>query len=285
MKILMILIRWPWGVGEVVRSISKEFKKLGHEVDVIAREEDLKKYSLISSIFPIRRKINELMKEKKYDIIYTHDWSTTFPLLFPYRIFKKKHFCIFYGNQIGHTKIFQNLVGKIMRKNLFVVGDLNKKKFPHSTLVRNAVDMEKFKPLKKKRIYLGWPEKGTEAITREEVLEIGKKLNMPVLIAKNLPSEKMNEFYNQCKVFLSFPPRASAGALSWMEAMSAGVPIIIGNYESESYLFPIEKSKNVKDIENIIRNAKEKNNRKWLEEHDFKWENHVHKLIEVFQNN
>lgn len=283
MKILMIFIRWPWGVGEVIQSISQEFKKLGHEVDVIAREEDLKKYSLISSFFPIRKKVNELMKEKNYDIIYTHDWSTSLPLLFPWRMFKKKHFCVFYGNQLGFTSILQSLVGKIMGKHLVVVGDLNKKKFPKSKLVRNAVNMEKFKPLKKKRIYLGWPEKGTENITREEVLEIGKKVNLPVLIANKIPSEKMNEFYNECKIFLSFPPRASAGALSWMEAMAAGVPLVIGNNESESYLFPIEKANTKQEIANIILNAKEKDYRKWLMQNNFSWKTHVLKLIEKFK--
>ena len=283
MKILMIFIRWPGGVGEVIRSISKEFEKLGHEIHAISREEYLKKYSLIGSIFPIRRIVKQLVKEKQYDIVYTHDWSTTFPLLFPYRIFKKKHFCIFYGNQLKSTKIFQEIVGKIMGRHLIVVGDLNKKKFPISHLVRNAVNMEKFKPLKEKREYLGWPEKTTESITRERFIEIGKRVNLPILIAKNIAPEKMNEFYNKLKVFLSLPPRASAGALSWMEAMAAGVPKIIGNNESEGYLYPIDKIENYGSIEGAIINSKKRDYRKWLEKNDFTWKNHVNKLLEIWE--
>jgi glycosyltransferase involved in cell wall biosynthesis len=285
MKILMIFLRWPGGVGEVIRNIKNEFEKQGHEVEVISREEDLKKYSLISSLFPLRKKVNQMMKEKNYDIIYTHDWSSAALLLFPYPIFKRKHFCIFYGNQLRFTKILQDLVGRIMGKHLIVVGDLNKKKHPYSNLVRNGVNIEKFEPMKKKRIYLGWPDKATESITRQEVLDIGKKLKIPVLIAKNIPPEKMNEFYNQCKIFLSLPPRSSAGALSWMEAMAAGVPIIIGNNESESYLFPIEKVNQASEIENTIKNAKEKDYRFWLIEHDFSWKSHAHKLLEIFGKN
>ena len=279
----MIFIRWPGGVGEVIRSISKEFAKLGHEIYVISREEDLKKYSLIGSIFPIRRLVKQLIKEKECDVVYTHDWSTAFTLLFPYGIFKKKHFCIFYGNQLGATKIFQEIIGKIMGNRLIVVGDLNKKKFPKSHLIRNAVNMEKFKPLKKKRKYLGWTEKSTESITRERFIEIGKRVNLPILIAKDIPPEKMNEFYNKLKVFLSLPPRASAGALSWMEAMAGGVPKIMGNNESEGYLYPIDKIENYKDIGTAIINSKKRDYRKWLKEHDFNWKTHVSKLIKVFE--
>jgi glycosyltransferase involved in cell wall biosynthesis len=284
MKILMIFLRWPGGVGEVIRSITKEFEDLGHEVRVISREEDLKIFSFIKSIFPLRKKIKELIKKEEFDIIYTHDWSTTFPLLFPYRIKKDRHFCIFYGNQLGPTKIFQEIVGKAMKNNLIIVGDLNKRKFPNAHLIRNAVNMDKFKPLNKKRTYLGWSEKSTESITREEVIRISEKVKLPMLIAKNIPAEKMNEFYNKCKVFISLPPRASAGALSWMEAMAAGVPKIIGNKESESYLFPIERVDDKRDIAKSIIDAKEKDYRKWLTKTDFSWRSHVNKLLNVFSS-
>jgi hypothetical protein len=105
-----------------------------------------------------------------------------------------------------------------------------------------------------------------------------------MLIAKNIPAEKMNEFYNKCKVFISLPPRASAGALSWMEAMAAGVPKIIGNKESESYLFPIERVDDKRDIAKSIIDAKEKDYRKWLTKTDFSWRSHVNKLLNVFSS-
>jgi len=75
----------------------------------------------------------------------------------------------------------------------------------------------------------------------------------------------------------------SVGALSWMEAMAGGVPKIIGNNESEGYLYPIDKIENYKDIEAAIINSKKRDYRKWLEKNGLTWKNHVSKLIKVFE--
>ena len=110
-----------------------------------------------------------------------------------------------------------------------------------------------------------------------------KKLDIPVLIAKGISPEKMNEFYNKLKIFISLPPKAAGSALSWMEAMAAGVPIIVGNNYGEGFNFPIDKIECLSDIENTILNAKEKDYRKWLIENNFSWKTHVNKLIKVFK--
>lgn len=167
MKILIILKKHKGGVGVVIKYISKELRKLGYTVKIISREDDLKVYSLLRSIPILRKKVNELMKNEGYDIIHTHDWSLAFPLIFPYPIYKDKHFCSFYGNQPGITVIMQILIGKMMGDHLIVAGSLNKKRFPKSTLNPNAVYIKDFKPLHKKRRYIGWIDKKTEKIDRK----------------------------------------------------------------------------------------------------------------------
>jgi len=91
MKILILLKKEAGGVGSVIKYVAKEFRRREHIVDIISREDDMKIFSLIKSIFPIRKKIKNLMKKERYDIIYTQDWSLAFPLLFPTRLFKNKH--------------------------------------------------------------------------------------------------------------------------------------------------------------------------------------------------
>ena len=57
MKILILLKKWEGGVGSVVKHISNEFEKKGHQVKIISRENDLKIYSLRKSIFKLRNHI------------------------------------------------------------------------------------------------------------------------------------------------------------------------------------------------------------------------------------
>ena len=83
MKILILFKKKAGGVGSVVKEVVGEFERRGHFVQNISREEDMKIFSLIKSILPIRRKIKKMIKKEKFDIIYTQDWSLAFPLLFP----------------------------------------------------------------------------------------------------------------------------------------------------------------------------------------------------------
>ena len=107
MRILILLKTWPGGVGGGVKNIIEEFRKLDHNVEVIAREEDLKIHSFLKSILKIRKIIRESVEN--YDIIFTQDWSLAFPLIFPFPIYRKKHFCMFHVHQFGFGRILKNI--------------------------------------------------------------------------------------------------------------------------------------------------------------------------------
>ena len=252
MKILMLIIRHQGGHGTVAKGLKKELEKREHIVEIISRDDDgLSKSDL--------RKFVKGFKDN-YDIIYTSDWSMALPLLFPYPIAMDKHYCLFHGhNPTQPGKFIQTLVGMWMGKKLFVVGDTLKERFPKSTLVYNGVDFETFYDLKKERKYLGWIERDYDLITKSKILDIAKTSKLPVLIANHIPYDKMNEFYNKCKVFVSLPPDYSGFNLAWLEAMAAGVKNIVVNENGIGKRFAI------------------------LDLKDFTWKNNVDKLLEVWQ--
>lgn len=289
MKILIILKKWPGGVGGGVKNIKKELEAAGHVVDAFAREEEFGIYSFRDSIFKLRKKIKELDKKNNYDVIYSQDWSLAFPLIFPYPLFKKKHFCMFHGNQLGKARIFQNLVGKIMGQHLLCMAPSLKRRFPRANINYCGVKFEQFKPLKNKRKYLGWIQKGTEILNLEEVEEIAKKAGLPLLIAKGLKHEEMNEkFYSQCKAFISFPPKSAGFQASWLEAMAAGIPIVIGNSEGAGEVQPFDKVENPHDLKLVvekIKNPKKIDYKKWIRDNDFTWKRHALKLVDIFSKN
>jgi len=286
MKILIFLKKWPGGVGVVVNSIKKELEKRGHKVICISREDDLKCYSSIKNLFWLRRKYKEIIKKENPNIIYTQDWSLALPLLFPFRVFKEKHYCCFHGNQIGKTKQIQTIIGKILKNKLTVVGDSLKKRFPKSNLVYNGVDLDLFKPLNKKRDCLGWINKGTETMKEEDIIRLANKLKLKPLITKNfeIPFNRMNEeFYNNCKIFISLPPKSAGFNLCWVEAMSSGVPKIIGNDEGIGIKLDIEKKRKNESIENLLKRIKEKDYRKEIMKSKLTWGSHVEKLLEIWE--
>jgi glycosyltransferase involved in cell wall biosynthesis len=271
------------GVETLMKNLSKELNKKGHKVDILSRQDDLKLKNTLRSIFPLRKKIKEIMKKEKYDIIYTQDWNIALPLLFPSPIFRKKHFCFFHATQKGKGFFIQLIVGMIMGKRLLTGDRANEKRYSGATLLATAVNMNEFKPLHKKRIYLGWTNKPTEDLTKEHIELIGKKLNIPVLIIENVPHEKMNEVYNKCKIFVSLPPKGAGGGVTYMEAMAAGIPRIIGNMYAEGYKFPFDKIENFSSLEEAIKNSKERDYRKWMEESKITWEKHAENLIKIFE--
>lgn len=294
MKILIILLRLRGGVGRANKEIAEVLRKKGHKVDILSREDDLKKYSLIKGIFPVRNRIKRLMKEKNYDIIYTQDYSVAPSLLFPYPLFWKKHFSCFCGVKPGnhprliqwHHKFIHRLTGKIMGKKLVVIGDELKKIFPKATLIYRGVNLKKFKPLRKKRSFLGWIFTDNETISLQEIKKIGDRVNLKLLVAKDIPEDKMNDFYNKCKVFVNLP-RTAGFNLAWLEAMAAGVPIIVGNYEGAGTFLPINKVSNNQNREekmiSMIKNPKNMNYRKWLMDNGFIWKNKARDLSILFE--
>lgn len=287
MKILIFLTKWKGGVGVVVKSIKKELEKRGHTVIAISREDELRKFSSVKNLFWLRNKYKEIVKKENPDIIYTQDWSMALPLLFPSKIYKKKHFTCFHGSNEGISKLFQSWVAKSMRDRLILVSTLNKNRYPWGKLIPNAVDVNFFRPLKKKRKYIGWIDKDSEEITKKYFLILAKKLKMEPLVAENIPHDNMNDFYNNCNVFLSLPPTYAGCALSWLEAMSAGVPKIIGNAYGDGNLLPIDKVDGINNnVLNTIIHSKNKNYRDWLIKNGRTWENHVKRLLkrwEIFE--
>lgn len=285
MKILIFLKKWPGGVGVVVKSIKKELNKKGHAVICFSREEDLHFSSSLKNLIGLRKKYLSIIKKENPDIIYTQDWSMAFPLIFPRSLFKNKHFCCFHGNQLGKTRFLQTIIGKIIGKRLIVVGDSLKKRFSKSIKVYNGVDLDKFINLNKKRNCLGWIKKDTEILTKEEILNLAKKQKLKPRIVENfsISFDKMNEdFYNKCKIFISLPPKTAGFNLCWVEAMAAGVPIIIGNTEGIGWKIPIDKFKSKKDFFENIMKIKEKNYRKIIEKSDLTWAVHVNKLLKLW---
>jgi glycosyltransferase involved in cell wall biosynthesis len=288
MKILIFLTKWRGGVGVVVNSIKEELEKRGHEVIGISREEDFKCNSLVRNLSGLRKRYKQLIRKERPDVIYTQDWSMAFPLLFPFPIFKKKHYCCFHGNQLGNSKFIQSIVGRIMGERLIVVGDSLKKRFPKSDKVYNGVDLEKFKPLNKKRGCLGWINKDTEVLQKKEILSLAKKIGLKPLIVENfsIPFDKMNSnFYNKCQVFVSLPPKSAGFNLCWVEAMASGVPKILGNEEGIGWKLNIDKIKDKRQLIKKILTLKERNYRKEIRASDLTWKKHADKLEEIFNGN
>ncbi len=283
MKILVLVKEMGFGgVETLLKNISKEFEKKGHKMDIISRKNDLKLKNTFQSVFPLRRKIKEIMKKNNYDIIYTQDWNMALPLLFPYPIFRKRHFSFFHATQQGKSFPVQFFIGILMRKRLLTGDRLNQKRYG-AKLIATSVDMNNFKPIHKKRIYLGWTNKPSEVLTKEQIKMIGKKLNIPILVAENIPHEKMNEFYNKCKIYVSLPPREAGGGVTYMEVMAAGVPRIVGNMYAEGYKFPFDKVENFgNNLEEAIRNSEERNYRKWMKDSGITWKKHTEELIKFF---
>lgn len=294
MKVLILLKKKFGGVGTYVLNVKKILEKKGHKVTVIAREEDLGICSLLNSIFKIRKKVIQLEEKNRFDVIYTQDWSIAFPLLFPYPIYKHKHFCCFHGREVlFFSKVLQNIVGKIMNTKLITVGPLLKRKFQNSSLIYEGVDLEMFRPLENvERKYIGWIDKA-EVISKEDLHEISKKWRIKV--ARGIPFERMNFFYNQCSIFISLPPPDAGFNLCWLEAMAAGVRKIIGNRYGIGEKLPItkveefgwEKANSRKEkimvLIKAIENAEEYDYRKWLMRHsEFTWKAHVEKLEKLW---
>jgi glycosyltransferase involved in cell wall biosynthesis len=289
MRILILLKKWPGGVGGGVKNINRELEKEGHYVETFSREEDLKIKSFFPSILKMRKFVKG--KEKKFDIIYTQDWSLAFPLIFPFPLVRKKHFCMFHGNQFGKTIVLQNIIGKIMGKRLLCMAPSIKRRFPKANINYCGVNLEKFQVKKGKRAFLGWIKKATEMVNQKDVEEIAKKLRLPLLVGEGFTHEEMNDkFYSKCKVFISLPPPSAGFQASWLEAMAAGVPIVVGNKNGAGEIQPFDKipdgeEKNIEEIIKIIKSPKGKNYREWIRKNDFTWRRHALELIRIFKNN
>ena len=286
MKILILLKKYEGGVGSVIKYISKDFEKLGHSVKIISREDDMKIYSLKDSVFPVRRLVKRLMRKDNYDIIYTQDWSLAFPLLFPFKIFYKKHFCVFYGTDVSVGKLFQGIVGRRMGTKLVVCNDELKKRFPLAHLIYNRVDINNFKPSKKvKRIKdtVGFANWTTDEYFYSDIKGAVEKTGKKFVVAVGIPKNKMPEFYKKLETFISLPPKYAGFGLVYLEAMASGVPKIIGSNYGGGEILPIDKIEAHGSIEKALLNAKRKNYRKWVVDNHFTWEDAAKQVEQIFR--
>ncbi len=277
MKILIILIRWEGGVGRVVSSIKPLLEKKGYKVEVISREDDLNYFSTKKAFFKSRKEVNK----RNYDIIYTQDWSCALPFLF-----YKKHYCCFHGNEPRKTRFLQTLIGKIMTRKLIVVGDSLKKRFPKSNLVYNGVNLQKFKPnpkVRKIKNSVGFASWTTSEYHFSQVKEAAEKLKKRLIVAKNIPKEKMPEFYRKLEAFVSLPPSYASFGLVNLEAMASGIPKIIGSNLGGGHLLPITKIENFRNnLSLAIKNAQKRDYRGWIRKNNFTWKRHTEKILEIF---
>jgi len=251
-KILIVLKKYKGGVGRVVESIKPLLEKKGYEVKVISREDDLNCYSLKDSFKILRKEV----KERNYDILYSQDWSIALPLLF-----LKNHYCCYHGFEpkiVG--RFIQKIIGLYFGKRLIVVGDKLKQDFPKSNIVYNGVNLKEFYDMGKQRKYLGWIQRDWEELSLDKIKELAKYYNLKLSIAKDIPKDEMNEWYNSLKVFVSYPKDFTGFNICWLEAKASGVPRILGN-------------NNGIGIDRIL-NEPIKN---------FTWENSVNKLIKILR--
>ena len=96
----------------------------------------------------------------------------------------------------------------------------------------------------------------------------------------------MNENYNKCKAFINLP-RTAGFNLSWLEAMAAGIPIVIGNWKGAGTFLPIDKLSNkenkVKKAIEIIQAQKKTDYRNWLIKNKFSWNDKSKELIKFLE--
>lgn len=140
MKILIVFRKKEGEAWEIIKNLAQNFEKLGHEVEMFSREEDLGINSLSDSMGPLKEAIRKKNAEKNYDMIYTQDWSIAMPLLIPERVFEDKHYSFFHNIQNGaKSKILQKIVGKMLGGKLVTRTEELKKQFPKSALVSDGI--------------------------------------------------------------------------------------------------------------------------------------------------
>lgn len=241
-NILFIVGKWEGGVGNVIKGYEKYLNRRGYKVYTLSREQDLGCSSFKGSI----RKIRKAVKKRHYDKIITNDWSLALPLLFPWPVKSKVHYCLFHGEQDGIGSLFQMYIGWVMETfgRLMVVGPGLKKKFTKSKAVYNGVDLEIFKPSKEPDFdgdnvgFANWPiDFYNYDLVNDTVTSHGKKL----LLAAGLNKKEMARFYSKLNYFISLPGDITGYNLVWAEALACGVPKIIGTEAGIGSELPIHK--------------------------------------------
>lgn len=141
MKILIISRRKKDNVGDFSKLLKNKLIERGNKVEIFSREEDLNLPDLSSSMGGLKEFVKKKDVEENYDIIYTFDWSIAFPLLFPLKVFKEKHFCFFYDIEPsdGKSKVLQKITANMLGDHLIVRTKELKKKFPKAKLSEDGL--------------------------------------------------------------------------------------------------------------------------------------------------
>jgi len=284
MRVLMIHKTKKGGVAIHVKNVKRELEKKGIEVVEITRNETLRISSFIKSYHKLKHLYTKWSKE--YDIIHAHDWSIAYPAVranIPNLVVTLHGFAT---NPIGD--IFEKIIIKKLKWKVIVVSPAMLKKFPDATYLPNGIDLKNFKKkenISRKRKKAGIAQKYCAL----QIMRILKKLNLGFTYVKNIPYEKIPEFYSQIEIFISLPPKTTGFNMVWLEAMACEVPYIIGTNYGIGEILPIYKVNSFMELEILLMKIKNnelpplKGCRKWIIKNKFTWKEHVKRLLKIYE--
>ena len=147
MKILIVCRKKEGENWDAVKNMEKKLTQLRHDIEILAREEDLNMNSLSSSMGSLSSAVEKLDAKNGYDMIYTQDWSIALPFLIPTKILFEKHYCLFHDIEpsAAKSRILQKIVGNMMAEKLLVRTKELKEKFPKAILSPDGVSLEMIK--------------------------------------------------------------------------------------------------------------------------------------------
>ncbi len=283
MRILLIHKTKRGGVAVHVRYLKEYLEKKGHEVAEITRNEDLKLTSFAKSY----SKLKELYRKwsSEYDVIHAHDWSIAYPGV---KSGIKNLIATFHGLPTSPiAKYFEDYSVKELGRRAVVISPYMLKYYPEAQYIPPAVDPDVFRRMEgfvvENRVGIA------QSYNSSKIIKIAKKVGFKIEIVRNIPNRDMPKFYSRNRIFISVPPRTTGVNMVWLEAMSCGVPYIIGTNHGIGEILPIYKINNFKELEILLRKIKAeellplKGSREWVIQNGFTWENHVNKLIQVYK--
>ena len=265
------------GVAIHVKEVSNELKKHKISTEEITRNEDLNLKSFITSYF----KIKSLAKNwsKNYDIIHSHDWSITYPIIKAGVKNLVASFHAFPTNPIANY--FENYCIKKLGKFAIVVSPLMKRVYKNATYIPNGVNIKLFKPnpnIKRERLLCGIAQK----YNKQKIINTIQKVKLDWISTEGkLPYNKLPEFYSKIGIFISIPYKQAGFNLVWLEAMACEVPYIIGTNAGIGEILPIIKVSNFEELRKILEEIKNykieplKNQRDWIIRNKLTWKEHV----------
>ena len=222
MKVLFVITRRVGGVWRRVSELKECLKKLGWDVEVLSRDEDVGT-GFIGSFVKLRRKV----KKKTYDVLIAEDWSIALPLLG-----MKNLFCTFNGLSPNFpANMLQKLVYLCLGRRTIVVSNSLKEHFPKAKLIYGGVNLNAFRPKKAKRskkFRLGFAQNRFDETYRFELVKrvVDRIKDVELVVAEGIPSEEMPDFYNSLDAFISIPDKRAGFNLCWLEAMACNIPTI-----------------------------------------------------------